>query len=51
MTGPIAHAGHWLVNVAYMAPLLVLGGVVAWGKLKDRRDGHRGTRSPEDGIV
>jgi len=32
-----AHAGHWLVNVAYMAPLLVLLGVVGWGKLKERR--------------
>jgi len=45
MIGPIAHAGHWLVNLAYIAPLLFLGGVVAWGKLKDRR----GARSSEDG--
>ena len=51
MTGPIAHAGHWLVNVAYMAPLLVLAGVVAWGKLKDRRGGQRGSQSAEDGVV
>lgn len=35
----IAHAGHWLLNVAYLAPLVVLLAVVAVGKVKDRRAG------------
>jgi len=37
MIGPFAHAGHWLVNVAYLAPLIVLSGAIGWGKLKERR--------------
>lgn len=35
----LAHAGHWLLNVAYLAPLVVLLVVVAVGKVKDRRAG------------
>ena len=38
MTAPLAHAGHWLVNLAYLAPLLFLGVVVLRGRLKDRRE-------------
>ena len=37
MTGPLAHAGHWLVNLAYIAPLVFLIAVIGWGKLKERR--------------
>ena len=37
MSGPFAHAGHWLVNAAYVAPLLILVVVIGWGKLQDRR--------------
>jgi hypothetical protein len=32
-----AHAGHWLASLAYIAPLLVLIGVILVGKHKDRR--------------
>ena len=51
MTGLIAHAGHWLVNLAYIAPLIFLGGVVVWGKIKDGRGTPGGSQSPEDGAV
>ena len=34
-----AHAGHWLVSLAYIAPLLVLVGVIVVGKIRDRRSG------------
>jgi hypothetical protein len=37
MSGLFAHAGHWLVNLAYVAPLLLMVGVIAWGKLEERR--------------
>jgi hypothetical protein len=37
VSGTYAHAGHWLVNAAYLAPLLFLVGVILWGKLKERR--------------
>ena len=41
MSAPLvlAHAGHWLVTVAYVAPLIFLVGVILFGKLRDRRAG------------
>ena len=35
----LAHAGHWLVSVAYIAPLVFLVGVIIVGKIRDRRSG------------
>jgi hypothetical protein len=32
-----AHAGHWLVSLAYVAPLLFLIGIILVGKVRDRR--------------
>jgi hypothetical protein len=43
----LAHAGHWLVSVAYLAPLLVLVAVVVIGKLHDRR-ASAGERAPDE---
>ena len=34
-----AHAGHWLVSLAYIAPLIFLVGVIIAGKIRDRRTG------------
>jgi hypothetical protein len=34
---PLAHAGHWAINVLYVAPLLVAVGVLGWQSMKDRR--------------
>ncbi|MEO8688673.1 MAG: hypothetical protein ABI611_10690 [Solirubrobacteraceae bacterium] len=34
-----AHAGHWLVSLAYIAPLIFLVGVILAGKVRDRRSG------------
>ena len=33
----LAHAGHWLVSLAYIAPLIFLVGVIVLGKIRDRR--------------
>jgi hypothetical protein len=33
----LAHAGHWLVSLAYVAPLVFLVGVIVVGKIRDRR--------------
>ena len=33
-----AHAGHWLVSLAYVSPLLFLVGVILVGKVRDRRE-------------
>ena len=35
-----AHAGHWLLGLAYAAPVLVLGvwiGIVSWRDRRGRR--------------
>jgi hypothetical protein len=39
---PLAHAGHWLVDLIYVAPLAVLGAVAIVGKLRARRRGRQG---------
>ena len=36
---PLAHAGHWLVSLAYIAPLVLLVGIILAGKIRDRRSG------------
>jgi hypothetical protein len=38
-TPVLAHAGHWFISLAYIAPLLVLVGVILVGKVRDRRSG------------
>jgi hypothetical protein len=32
-----AHVGHWLVDLLYVAPLIVIAGLLLVGKLRDRR--------------
>ncbi len=34
---PLAHVGHWAVNLLYVAPLVVVVGVLGYQSLKDRR--------------
>jgi len=34
----LAHVGHWLVDLLYAAPLLVMVGVLIVARLRDRRD-------------
>jgi hypothetical protein len=47
---PIAHVGHWAINLLYVAPLLVAVGVLGWQSMKDRRatkrSGEPVTRRP-----
>ena len=38
---PIAHVGHWAINLLYVAPLLVAVGVLGWQSMKDRRAGKQ----------
>jgi hypothetical protein len=42
-----AHAGHWLVSLAYIAPLIFLVGVILVGKVRDRRAGSGDPKPPE----
>ena len=39
----VAHAGHWLVNLAYAAPFLPMLAVMGWHRIQERR----GKREPE----
>lgn len=45
MTAPvvIAHAGHWLVQLAYLGPLAVLVVAFVVGRLRERRQGRGST--------
>jgi uncharacterized membrane protein YtjA (UPF0391 family) len=35
---PFAHAGHWLAQVAYLLPLVLLVVMLVAGKLRERRE-------------
>jgi hypothetical protein len=42
MTGPpFAHAGHWLGQLAYLGPLVILAAVALWSKFRNRGAGPR----------
>ena len=41
---PIAHAGHWAVNLLYVAPLLIAVGVLGYQSRRDRRKVKSGER-------
>ena len=44
-----AHAGHWLVQLIYLVPLLVRVGVILVGRARDRREAaHEQVRSDPD---
>jgi hypothetical protein len=38
-----AHAGHWLPQLLYLAPVLAMIGAVGLGKLRERRRKRPGT--------
>jgi hypothetical protein len=37
VTVVVAHVGHWLVDLLYVAPLLLLLAFLAVGKIRERR--------------
>jgi hypothetical protein len=41
----LAHAGHWLANLLYLAPVVIVVGALGFQTFKDRH------RSDEDGDV
>ncbi len=55
MTIPIAHAGHWAVDLLYVAPLLIAVSVLGLQTMKDRRalkrDGGEARRPPSQPPV
>lgn len=46
---PIAHAGHWAVNLLYVAPIVIMIAVLGVQSARDRRrrpDGGASERKP-----
>jgi len=43
---PFAHAGHWLAQIAYLAPLVVLVVMIVAGRVRERR-----ARRRDDGVT
>jgi len=42
----LAHAGHWLLQLLYAAPVIVLVVAILWGRIRDRRAERRGGIDP-----
>jgi cytochrome c oxidase assembly factor CtaG len=40
----MAHAGHWLPQLLYLAPLVVLVVAIVVGRVRERREGRAGDR-------
>jgi uncharacterized membrane protein YtjA (UPF0391 family) len=38
MTPVVAHAGHWLAQIAYLLPLVLLVALLVIGKVRERRE-------------
>ena len=34
---PLAHAGHWLASLLYLAPVLVVVGALVWQSWREKR--------------
>ncbi|MGK2879113.1 MAG: hypothetical protein ACSLFF_11165 [Solirubrobacterales bacterium] len=34
---PLAHTGHWLANLLYLLPVVILGGGILWQRRNDKR--------------
>ena len=47
----IAHAGHWLLNLLYVAPVLVFVVVLSVISFRDRRRMRREEREQNDGLT
>jgi len=43
-----AHAGHWLAQLAYLLPLILLVAAFVWGKLRERVKSWSGRRTGAD---
>jgi len=46
MIPPIAHAGHYLIDLLYLAPLVVVFIALGFQSLRDRRRGTGPRREP-----
>ncbi len=49
ITLPIAHAGHWLVSLLYLAPVVILVGALLVARARDNRLGDE-DEDLDDGV-
>lgn len=49
MSPPLAHTGHWLVNLVYLGPILVIGLLLLYDRLKRGPDDLSHSEPPEHG--
>jgi len=38
MIPPFAHAGHWIAQLLYLAPVLAMVGALIWSRIRGPRD-------------
>jgi hypothetical protein len=43
----LAHAGHWLAGLLYLAPVVIVVGALVFQSWKDRRDGDADGDDPD----
>lgn len=47
---PLAHVGHWLVNLIYLAPVIVVVLALTWQTRRDKRERREAAvEGPGDG--
>jgi hypothetical protein len=46
----VAHAGHWLPQLLYLAPVVVLVGAILVGRMRERREARHGAERDEPGT-
>ena len=46
----LAHAGHWLPQLLYLAPVVVLVGAVLIGRMRERRQAREGAEPDDRGT-
>jgi hypothetical protein len=46
-----AHAGHWLPQLLYLAPVVVLVGAILVGRLRERREARGGAERDDTGAT
>ena len=49
MTPVFAHAGHWLVNLLYLAPVLFITFVIVREKVREKRERRDGVHPDSSG--
>jgi hypothetical protein len=45
-----AHAGHWLPQLLYLAPVVVLVGAILVGRMRERREAREGAKHEDPGA-